>query len=131
MSNLVLIVEDDPAARQLMDRFFRREGYETVLAADGVEGLGRAMAQPPDLVMLDLAMPRMDGLRLLRTLRDIDTLRGVPVIVTTSRSDSEAVDEALSLGVEQYLVKTRYTLKDLSAIVRRHLPRRAAPGNAA
>ena len=126
MPNLVLIVEDDPAARQLMDRFFRREGYQTALAADGVEGLGRAMAQPPDLVMLDLAMPRMDGLRLLRTLRDIDTLRTVPVIVSTSRSDGEAVDEAISLGVEQYLVKTRYTLKDLSAIVRRHLPQRRA-----
>jgi DNA-binding response OmpR family regulator len=125
MPNLVLIVEDDPAARQLMDRFLRREGYQTVLAADGVEGLGQAMAQTPDLVMLDLAMPRMDGLRLLRTLRDIDTLRGVPVIITTSRSDGEAVDEAISLGVEQYLVKTRFTLKDLSAIVRRHLPRRA------
>jgi CheY-like chemotaxis protein len=126
MPNLVLIVEDDPAARQLMDRFFRREGYQTALAADGVEGLGRAMAQPPDLIMLDLAMPRMDGLRLLRTLRDIDTLRTVPVIVSTSRSDGEAVDEAISLGVEQYLVKTRYTLKDLSAIVRRHLPQRRA-----
>jgi len=126
MPNLVLIVEDDPAARQLMDRFFRREGYQTALAADGVEGLGRAMARTPDLVVLDLAMPRMDGLRLLRTLRDIDTLRSVPVIVTTSRSDGEAVDEAISLGVEQYLVKTRYTLKDLSAIVRRHLPQRRA-----
>ena len=126
MPNLVLIVEDDPAARHLMDLFLRRQGYQTALAADGVEGLGRAMAQPPDLVMLDLAMPRMDGLRLLRALRDIDTLRGVPVIVTTSRSDGEAVNEAISLGVDQYLVKTRYTLKDLSAIVRRHLPQRRA-----
>ena len=125
MPNLVLIVEDDPAARQLMDRFLRREGYQTVLAADGVEGLGQAMAQTPDLVMLDLAMPRMDGLRLLRTLRDIDTLRGVPVIITTSRGDGESMAEATSLGVEQYLIKTRYTLKDLSAIVRRHLPRLA------
>jgi len=125
MSNLVLIVEDDPAARQVLDRLLRREGFQTALAADGVEGLGRAMAHPSDLIMLDLSMPRLDGLRLLRTLRDIDTLRGVPVIVTTSRSDGESIAEAASLGVEQYLVKTRYTLKDLSAIVRRHLPRRA------
>jgi PleD family two-component response regulator len=84
------------------------------------------MAQTPHLVMLDLAMPRLDGLRLLRALRDIDTLSRVPVIVTSSRSDGEAVTEAASLGVQQYLVKTRYTLKDLSAIVRRHLPPRAA-----
>jgi two-component system response regulator AdeR len=125
MSKLVLIVEDDPAARNLLDIFLRREGFRTETAADGVEGLGRAMARTPDLVMLDLSMPRLDGLHLLRALRDIDTLSGVPVIVTTSRSDGEAVAEATKLGVEQYLVKTRYTLKDLSAIVRRHLPRRA------
>jgi DNA-binding response OmpR family regulator len=124
-SNLVLIVEDDPAARNLLERFMRREGFRTETAADGVEGLGRAMAHPPDLVMLDLSMPRLDGLHLLRALRDIDTLKGVPVIVTTSRSDGESVAEATKLGVERYLVKTRYTLKDLAAIVRPHLPRRA------
>ena len=126
MSDLVLIVEDDPAARALLDRFLRREGYRTALAADGVEGLRWAMAEPPDLVMLDLAMPRLDGLRLLRALRDIDTLSDVPVIVTTSCGDDQSQAEASSLGVKQYLVKTRYTLKDLSAIVRRHLPRPVA-----
>ena len=125
MSNLVLIVEDDPAARNLLDIFLRREGFRTETACDGVDALGRAMARTPDLVMLDLSMPRLDGLQLLRTIRDIDTLRGVPVIVTTSRSDGPSVEEATKLGVEQYLVKTRYTLKDLSAIVRRHLPRLA------
>jgi DNA-binding response OmpR family regulator len=125
MSDLVLIVEDDPAARTLLDRFLRREGYCTALAADGVEGLRWAMAQTPALVVLDLSMPRLDGLRLLRALRDIDTLSNVPVIVTTSRSDDQSEAEASSLGVQQYLIKTRYTLKDLSAVVRRHLPRRA------
>ena len=125
MSNLVLIVEDDPAARNLLDIFLRRQGFRTMLAADGVEALGRAVAHPPDLVVLDLSMPRLDGLRLLRALRDIDTLSDLPVIITTSRSDVEALSEAKALGVEQYLVKTRYTLKDLSAIVRRHLPRLA------
>jgi DNA-binding response OmpR family regulator len=122
MPNLILIVEDDPAARQLMDRFFRREGFLTALAGDGADGLALAVARPPDLIVLDLAMPRLDGLRLLRMFRVIDTLRDVPVIVTTSRSEEEIVGEALSRGADQYLVKTRYSLKDLSAIVRRHLP---------
>ena len=125
MSKLVLIVEDDPAARNLLDLFLRREGFRTETACDGVDALGRAMVNPPDLMMLDLSMPRLDGLHLLRALRGIETLKGVPVIVTTSRSDGQAVAEATELGIEQYLVKTRYTLKDLSAIVRRHLPRRA------
>jgi len=125
MSNLVLIVEDDPAARNLLDIFLRREGFRTEMACDGVDALGRAMAHTPDLVMLDLSMPRLDGLQLLRTIRDIDTLRGVPVIVTTSRSDGPSVEEATKLGIEQYLVKTRYTLKELAQIVRPHLPRRA------
>src|SRR5688572_2363262 len=126
MSNLVLIVEDDPSARHLLDLFFRRHGYRTALAGDGLEALGQVIAHTPDLVMLDLSMPRLDGLGLLRALRDIDTLRHVPVIVSTSRSDGDAVSEATSLGVDQYLIKTRYTLKDLSAIVQRHLPQRRA-----
>ena len=120
MNKLLLIVDDDVASREAVDLYLRRSGFRTNLASDGLEALGKAGAERPDLILLDLSMPRVDGLMFLRTLRDIPTLADVPVVVTTSRGDAEAARTAAALGVTTYLVKTRYSLKELLAVVRRH-----------
>jgi CheY-like chemotaxis protein len=127
MARLLLIVDDDAASRHAMDVFFRRSGFRTRLAGDGLEALGQAAAETPDLIILDLAMPRLDGLTFLRALREVPSLAGVPVLVTSSRSDVEAARGAAALGVVGYLVKTGYTLKDLLVTVRRHVGAEATP----
>jgi CheY-like chemotaxis protein len=119
MSKLLLIVDDDAASREAVDLYLRRSGFRTRLAADGLEALGLVGAERPDLILLDLAMPRVDGLMFLRTLRQIPPLADIPVVVMTSRSDLEASQGAKDSGVASYLVKTRYTLKELLAVVRR------------
>jgi len=126
MARLLLIVDDDAASRNAMDVFFRRAGFRTRLASDGLEALGQAAAETPDLIILDLAMPRLDGLTFLRTLRGVPSLAAVPVLVTSSRSDVEAARGAAALGVVAYMVKTGYTLKDLLVTVRRHVGDEAA-----
>jgi len=126
VQHLLLIVDDDTAARRAMDVFFRREGFRTALAADGIEALASAVDRTPDLILLDLSMPRLDGLEFLHALRAVDRLAGVPVLVTSARSDQPAVAATTTLGVATYLVKTTYSLRGLLNIVREQLARRAA-----
>jgi DNA-binding response OmpR family regulator len=111
----VLVVDDEPAARTAIEIYLRHHGYAVSGAADGQEALESLRQNAPDLIILDLAMPRLDGVDFLRALRRKrgQRLAQVPVIVTTCRCDALAYRETTRLGVEQYMVKTRFTLSDL------------------
>ncbi|HET9691057.1 MAG TPA: response regulator transcription factor [Acidimicrobiales bacterium] len=119
----VLVVDDEPAVRQALDRALRFEGYTTELAADGTEALAAHAERPADLLVLDVAMPRMDGLEVCRRLRAAGD--AVPVLLLTARV---AVDEriaGLDAGADDYLVKP-FALGELLARLRALL-RRSAP----
>ena len=100
----VLVMEDDPSVRSLLDILLESEGYEVVTASDGLAGLRQASAQPPALVLLDVMMPDLDGLRVLQELRADPALVDVPVIAVTGQV--EAVDQlATVLGDASVFVK--------------------------
>ena len=102
-SERILVVEDDRASRDLFTRLLAYEGYAVLTASDGAEGLERALVEGPDLVLLDLNLPRMDGLEVLRALQE--RRYNKPVILMTVFGSEEVIVEALRLGIRDYLAK--------------------------
>jgi DNA-binding response OmpR family regulator len=100
----VLVVEDDPSVRSLLDTLLKGEGYDVTLASDGLAGLGEAAAHPPALILLDLMMPDLGGVRVLEELRDDATLADVPVVVVTGKVESVPALQAL-LGDDMVFAK--------------------------
>ncbi len=119
----VLVVEDDEAIAQVLQRSLRMEGYEVRVADDGVAAIDEAHAFLPDLVILDLGLPRLDGIEVAKKLRETDD---VPILVLTARDAVEARVEGLDSGADDYLVKPferQELLARLRALLRRHPPR--------
>jgi two-component system, OmpR family, response regulator MprA len=121
----ILVVDDEPAVREAVERALRLDGYDVVLAADGGEALITLDQRPPDAVVLDVLMPRIDGLELCRRMR----LRGdrTPVLMLTARDAVSDRVAGLDAGADDYLIKP-FALDELLARVRALL-RRAMPGS--
>jgi DNA-binding response OmpR family regulator len=122
----VLIVEDDDDIAQVLQRSLRLEGYETRIAADGEAALGAANDFVPDLVVLDLGLPKLDGMDVARRLRESGD---VPILMLTARDALEARVEGLDAGADDYLVKPferQELLARLRALLRRRPPRGSA-----
>jgi DNA-binding response OmpR family regulator len=122
----VLVVEDDEEIAQALLRSLRMEGYEVRIASDGEAALEAAPAFNPDLVILDLGLPKIDGLEVARRLRASDD---VPILVLTARDALDARVEGLDAGADDYLVKPferQELLARLRALLRRRPPRGAA-----
>ena len=119
----VLVVEDDDAIAHVLQRSLRLEGYEVKIAGDGIGALDMAQVFLPDLVILDLGLPRLDGIEVAKSLRRADD---VPILVLTARDAVEARVEGLDSGADDYLVKPferQELLARLRALLRRRPPR--------
>ena len=122
----VLVVEDDEEIAQVLQRSLRLEGYEVRVAADGEAALDQSAAFNPDLVILDLGLPKLDGMEVARRLRAADD---VPILMLTARDALEARVEGLDAGADDYLVKPferQELLARLRALLRRRPPRGSA-----
>jgi DNA-binding response OmpR family regulator len=109
----ILIIDDDNSLSELYNDKFSREGFSVREAKNGKEGLEAALKERPDLVLLDILMPVMDGITMLKKLREDDWGKDVPVILLTNLDDTDKVAEAASEGVYDYLVKQDYRIEDL------------------
>ncbi|HEY7801292.1 MAG TPA: response regulator transcription factor [Dehalococcoidia bacterium] len=121
----VLVVEDDPTLAKTLSYNLRKNGFHVLIAGDGVAGLQAARAEHPDLVVLDLMLPKMDGLEVCRRLR---TESQVPVLILTAKGDESDRVAGLELGADDYLTKP-FGMRELMARVRALL-RRTARGTA-
>ncbi len=122
----VLVVEDDEEIAQVLQRSLRLEGYEVRIAGDGEAALDQSAAFNPDLVILDLGLPKLDGMEVARRLRAADD---VPILVLTARDALESRVEGLDAGADDYLVKPferQELLARLRALLRRRPPRGSA-----
>jgi DNA-binding response OmpR family regulator len=122
----VLVVEDDDEIAQVLQRSLRMEGYEVRVAGDGAKALDEAHAFLPDLVVLDLGLPKLDGIDVARELRGRDD---TPILMPTARDAVESRVEGLDAGADDYLVKPferQELLARLRALLRRRPPRGAA-----
>jgi two-component system response regulator MprA len=120
----VLVVDDEPAVRDALDRALRAEGYRVSTAADGQAALARTSDEHPDLIVLDVLMPVMDGLEVCRALRNAGDR--TPILVLTARDSVADRVEGLDAGADDYLVKP-FALDELLARIRALL-RRSTPG---
>jgi CheY-like chemotaxis protein len=126
----VLVVDDDPVILKLLEVNFEMEGFSVVRAADGAEGLERAREVLPDIVILDVMMPRMTGYEVAKALREDDVTAHIPIIFVTARAQSSDVERGLELGVDDYVTKPFDPL-DLIARVHTLLARRPGGGGPA
>jgi len=101
----VLIVEDDPVLRRVLQMQLNTLGYRVSLGSDGVEGFEQAKADPPDVILLDLMMPRMNGFQLLKRLKALDALVDIPVIILTASHDDHHRRKSESHLADGYLTK--------------------------
>ncbi len=101
----VLVVDDDPVILKLLEVNFEMEGFQVVRAADGAEGLERAREVLPDIVVLDVMMPRMTGYEVAKALRENSDTAHIPIIFVTARAQSSDVEKGMELGVEDYVTK--------------------------
>ncbi len=126
LSGRVLVIEDDAEITDVLRRSLRHEGYEVRTAGDGVEALDTAAEFIPDLVVLDLGLPRLDGLEVCKQLRaDSD----VPILILTARTETDDRVTGLDSGADDYLVKPferQEFLARIRALLRRRPPRGSA-----
>ena len=110
----LLLVEDDGALAQMYRIKLERDGYTVRVAGDGEEAQRLLAEQMPDLIFLDIRLPRMDGLVFLEQLRKDDRTRNIPVVIVSNYSEQELVSRGLQLGALEYLVKSQTTPGQLS-----------------
>lgn len=124
-SGPVLVVDDDPTVRSLFARALRDAGYDTLEAVDGVEALALIERQPVGLVVLDSAMPRLDGAGVIRAVREHEATRTLPVLLITGAGDENSLISGLGSGADDFMAKP-VRLDELVARVGAHLRSRAA-----
>lgn len=117
----VLIVEDEEALLQTLQFKLSREGYEVALARDGFQGLEQIKANRPDVVLLDILMPKLDGFGVLEQLSKEKVIPGLPVIIISNSGQPVEIDRALKLGARDYLVKAEFAPEEVLEKVRKVL----------
>ncbi|MBI3952424.1 MAG: response regulator [Candidatus Doudnabacteria bacterium] len=113
MATKILVVEDEEILLTALTEELKQSGFEVVGAKDGVEGVEKAASEKPELILLDLVMPRLDGIGALKEIKAKPETKDIPVVILTNLSDYDKISDALSLGAMDYLVKANYRLEDL------------------
>jgi len=113
MKRKILIVEDDRFLRELMARKLKMENFEVIEAEEGGEGLKKIREEKPDLVLLDLILPEMDGFEVLEQKRKDEVIKNIPVIILSNLGQKEEIDRGLQLGAKDYLVKAQFSPSEI------------------
>lgn len=116
---LVMVVDDSLTVRKITSRMLTREGFEVATAKDGVDGLQQLQEISPDIILLDIEMPRMDGFEFARNVRMDAATKGIPIIMITSRTADKHRNHAMELGVNEYMGKP-YQEEQLLALIRQY-----------
>lgn len=109
----ILLVEDDRFLRRACEKGLCQRGFTVLTAADGEEALRRARTEAPDVILLDLLMPKISGIEVLRILKSEHETRAIPVLVLTNSSKEQDLQEIMRLGAAGYQVKANLSLQDL------------------
>ena len=123
----ILLVEDDTNLREIFDMRLKAEGYQTVAASDGEEGLVVAMKEKPDLIIADVMMPKLSGFEMLETLFAAPEMAGTKAVMMTALGQPEDRARGEKLGVIKYLVKSQVTLEDFVRVIREVISPDPAP----
>ena len=105
MGKHILIVDDSKTVRNLVAFIMKKEGFKVTVAEDGLDGLEKLYSSTYDLVISDVNMPRMDGFTFVRTVREQETYRDLPIVILSTEGQEHDIQEGLSLGANLYMVK--------------------------
>ena len=117
----ILTIEDDKFLRELIKRKLQSESFESIEAVDGEEGLQQARAQKPDLVLLDLMLPGIDGFEVLSRMKKSPELSNIPVIILSNLGQRDDIEKGLKIGAVDYLVKAHFTPNEIVEKVKQAL----------
>ncbi len=109
MPKTILIIEDDKFLRELIAQKLTKEGYNISEAIDGEEGIKKIESEKPDLVLLDLILPGIDGFEVLSKMKENPNLSSIPVIILSNLGQKEDVEKGLKMGAVDYLIKAHFT----------------------
>jgi len=121
MPKKILLVEDEAALQKTFGDVLGQEGYNVVGAMDGETGLKMAKTEKPDMILLDLVLPKMHGFEVLKQLKEDEETKDIPIIVLTNLEAMGDVEKALELGATTYLVKASYTLEEVVQKIKKAL----------
>lgn len=117
----ILVIEDDPVLAVMYKTKLEAEGYEIVSATNGVEGLSSAKQCKPDLILLDIILPQLDGFSVLEELKDDAKTKKIPVVLLTNLGTDEDREKGQKLGAVDYLVKANYTPEQISSEIKKFI----------
>lgn len=109
----ILVVEDEATLQKALTTILSQEGFDVHSCMDGENGYKTALSSAPDLILLDLILPKMDGFEVLKKLKKEDKTRDIPIVILTNLGSVNDIQKALDLGATTYLVKTDYDLSDV------------------
>jgi len=118
MAKKILIIEDDRFLRELIIKKLVNEGYDAIEAIDGEQGLQKIKEEKPDLVLLDLILPGIDGFEVLAQKKDDASISGIPVVILSNLGQKEDIERGLNLGAIDYLIKAHFTPGEIIEKVR-------------
>ncbi len=121
MAKKILFVEDETALQKTIGDILKQEKYKVVSAMDGEAGLQMARTEKPDLILLDLVLPKMHGFEVLKALKADEATKYIPIIVLTNLESMGDIEKALELGATTYLVKASYTLEEVVQKIKKTL----------
>ncbi|MFY9457693.1 MAG: response regulator [Candidatus Spechtbacterales bacterium] len=118
MSQKILLIEDDPFLSEIYVAKFKEAGFEMSHAADGSRGLQKIKDEHPDLLILDIVMPNIDGFEILRAIKDERETKDIPVVILSNLGEQEDVEKGLQLGAAAYIIKAHHTPTEIVAKVK-------------
>lgn len=111
----VLLIEDEKEVAELYRLKLSLDGYQVLVAEDGESGLKKSFEENPDLIFLDIKMPGMDGFEVLKHLRQNENTKLTPIVILSNFDEQEMIEKGLSLGANEYLIKSQFNPGELSA----------------
>ncbi len=109
MAKKILVIEDDIFLRKVINKKLSKEGYDVIEAIDGEKGLKAIKEEKPDLVLLDIILPEMNGFEVLAKMKKESTLSKIPVIILSNLGEKKEVEKGLKMGAKDYLIKAHFT----------------------
>jgi len=109
----ILIIEDDKFLREIITQRVGAEGYDVIAATDGEEGVRMAKEEKPNLIVLDLILPVIDGFEVLRQIKATEDIKHIPVIILSNLGQKEDIDKGMKLGAYDYMIKAHFTPSEI------------------
>jgi OmpR family response regulator RpaB len=117
MATKVLIIEDDQLIQRMYGKIFTFEGYEVITASDGEEGLEKARTTAPTIILLDVMMPKLNGMQVLEKLKMDPATKTIPVVMLSNLAGDNDIETALSKGAVKYIIKSEHDPKEIADMI--------------